>query len=81
VDEAIAISEANGERFYAAELWRIRGEILAAAGRDADARSDYEKALVLIAQKRQDRLGKPIEDLKRRLELALATTDHGGTRK
>jgi hypothetical protein len=63
-------------------LWLARrGEILDAAGRGADARVDYEKALVLIAQKRQDRLGKPIEDLKRRLELALATTDKGGTRK
>ena len=68
-------------------LWLARrGEILAAAGRGADARVEYEKALVLIAQKRQDRLGKPIEDLKRRLELALATTDtgtsdKGGTRK
>jgi hypothetical protein len=63
-------------------LWLARrGEILAAAGRADDARADYEKALVLIAQKRQDRLGKPIEDLKRRLELALVTTDQGGTRK
>jgi predicted Zn-dependent protease len=81
-DRALARMDALAKTGPPNPLWLARrGEILAVAGRDADARSDYEKALVLIAQKRQDRLGKPIEDLKRRLELALATTDHGGTRK
>lgn len=63
-------------------LWIARrGEILDKAGRGAEARVEYEKALALIAQKPAERLGKPIEDLKRRLELALASTDKGGTRK
>jgi predicted Zn-dependent protease len=58
-----------------------RGEILEKAGRSAEARAEYEKALALIAQKPAERLARPIEDLKRRLELALASTDKGGTGK
>ena len=86
-DRALARMDALAKTGPPNPLWLARrGEILDAAGRGADARVEYEKALVLIAQKRQDRLGKPIEDLKRRLELALTTTDkgtsdNGGTRK
>ena len=86
-DRALARMDALAKTGPPNPLWLARrGEILEVAGRGADARADYEKALVLIAQKRQDRLGKPIEDLKHRLELALATTDKattdkGGTRK
>ncbi len=81
-DRALARMDALAKTGPPNPLWLARrGEILDAAGRGADARAEYEKALVLIAQKRQDRLGKPIEDLKRRLELALVTTDKGETRK
>ncbi len=63
-------------------LWIARrGEILDKAGRGAEARAAYEKALALIAEKPADRRGRPIEDLKRRLELTLASTDKGGTGK
>jgi predicted ATPase len=35
VGEALDAVESTGERFYAAELHRLRGELLRAAGRDA----------------------------------------------
>jgi predicted ATPase len=37
VDEALAFAEARGEGWCRAELWRIRGELLAAADPDAAA--------------------------------------------
>ncbi len=58
-----------------------RGEILDKAGRGAEARAEYEKALGLIVQQPAERRSRPLEDLKRRLELALASTDKGGTGK
>lgn len=63
-------------------LWVARrGDVLDKLGRGAEARAEYEKALAMIAQKPAERMGRPMEDLKRRLELALAATDKGGTAK
>jgi tetratricopeptide (TPR) repeat protein len=60
-------------------LWIARrGEILERAGRASDARAEYEKALALIAARPAARRTQPFDDLKRRLETALASTDHRG---
>lgn len=45
VDRALAISEATGERFYAAELLRLKGEILAATGHRAPAETCLREAI------------------------------------
>jgi tetratricopeptide (TPR) repeat protein len=37
LERAIAASDANGERFYAAELHRLRAQALYAAGRASEA--------------------------------------------
>ena len=62
VDEGIDLSEASGERMYAAELWRIKGELLlgkagpgrrAKAGRSVDeAQQCFHRALE-IARKQE----------------------------
>jgi len=48
VDEGLAVAEATGERFYSAELWRLRGELLARAsdpkGADASFRAGIDLA-------------------------------------
>lgn len=64
-------------------LWIARrGEILAQAGRTGDARAEYAKALALLDARPQGRRGKPLDDLRKRLQTALAPTDqstkHGG---
>jgi predicted ATPase len=46
VTEALAFGEASGERFYAAELHRLRGELLLAAGHDpAEVAACFQTAL------------------------------------
>jgi class 3 adenylate cyclase/tetratricopeptide (TPR) repeat protein len=55
LDRAIAISEAHGERFYAAELWRVKGEALAKGGDVAGAQRCLHEA-VEIARRQQARL-------------------------
>ena len=46
VTEALAVVEASGERFYAAELHRLRGELLLAAGHDrAEVGECFQTAL------------------------------------
>jgi tetratricopeptide (TPR) repeat protein len=55
LDRAIAISEAQGERFYAAELRRVKGEALAKSGDVAGAQRCLHEA-VEIARRQQARL-------------------------
>ena len=55
-----------------------RGEILEQAGRSADARAEYAKALALLDARPPGRRGKPLEDLRQRLVTALAKTDRRG---
>ena len=60
-------------------LWIARrGEILEKAGRGAEARAEYAKALRLIDSRPAGRRGKPLDDLKRRLETVLASAEHRG---
>jgi class 3 adenylate cyclase/tetratricopeptide (TPR) repeat protein len=47
---ALAISEATGERFYVAELWRLKGEILARQGRLAEAEDSLRSAIEIARQ-------------------------------
>lgn len=47
VDEAMAEIEFSGERRYQAETWRLRGELLAQAGRSADSEACYDQALAI----------------------------------
>jgi len=58
-----------------------RGEILARAGRDAEARAEYAKAMALIDARDAAHRGRPFDDLKRRLETALAPTTPRGDLK
>ena len=63
-------------------IWMARrGEVLEKAGRPAEARAEYAKALQLIDARSVARRGKPFDDLKRRLETDLASADQrGGTK-
>lgn len=47
VEDAIALAEADGERFYTAELFRLRGELLAhrTAGRKREAEASFRTAI------------------------------------
>jgi transcriptional regulator with AAA-type ATPase domain/tetratricopeptide (TPR) repeat protein len=45
LDLALAHAEEHGERFYEAELYRLRGEIALAAGNGSDASADFARAL------------------------------------
>jgi tetratricopeptide (TPR) repeat protein len=51
----IALSEETGERFYLAEMWRQKGEILAGAGNLAEAEQWLRKAIEL-SREQQARL-------------------------
>lgn len=51
-NKAVAIAERTGERFYLAELWRLKGEILAQAQRIAEAEAALEQAIEIAG--RQD---------------------------
>jgi tetratricopeptide (TPR) repeat protein len=47
VDEALAVVEDRGQRFYEAELHRIRGELLAAVGRHQEGESSLRRAVAV----------------------------------
>ncbi len=55
LERALAISEATGERFYAAELLRLKGEVLASAGRLAAA-EDCLREAIEMARRQEARL-------------------------
>jgi class 3 adenylate cyclase/tetratricopeptide (TPR) repeat protein len=48
--QALATSERTGERFYLAELWRLKGEILAEQGRRSEAEHSLREAIELSRQ-------------------------------
>lgn len=48
--QALAISERTGERFYLAELWRLKGEVLARKGSPAEAEHWLREAIALSRQ-------------------------------
>jgi class 3 adenylate cyclase/tetratricopeptide (TPR) repeat protein len=48
--QALAISERTGERFYLAELWRLKGEVLARKGNSSEADQWFRKAIDLSRQ-------------------------------
>jgi DNA-binding winged helix-turn-helix (wHTH) protein/predicted ATPase len=52
VEEAISLVETTGERFYSAELHRLRGELLARAsiGRRDEAKSEFDRAIKIATQ-------------------------------
>ncbi len=50
VGQALAISERTGERFYLAELWRLKGDILAAQGSRSEAEHSLREAIELSRQ-------------------------------
>ncbi|WP_394828484.1 protein kinase domain-containing protein [Pendulispora albinea] len=51
MDEAMAIVESKGERFFEAELYRLRGEALFAKGADASrAEACFERGLAIARQ-------------------------------
>jgi predicted ATPase len=52
VAEALDTAERSGERFYAAELHRQRGELLLAGGDLADATRSFETALGIARNQR-----------------------------
>ena len=55
ITEALALVERNGERYYEAEIWRIKGELLLKAAADnaqAEAESCYHQALEIARQQR-----------------------------
>lgn len=53
--QALAISETTGERFYAAELLRLKGEVLASTGRVALAETCLREAID-VARRQEARL-------------------------
>ena len=58
-----------------------RGQILAAAGRTAEARAEYARALAIIDRRPATRRSKGFDALKRRLETDLASLSDGGKRQ
>jgi len=53
IAEALALVEGTGERFYEAEIWRIKGELLlkaAASNSQAEAESCYHRAIEIARQ-------------------------------
>jgi adenylate cyclase len=53
--QGLKVSEATGERFYAAELWRLKGDVLVRQQRNADAERCFREAMA-IAREQQARL-------------------------
>lgn len=50
VEEGLAVSTRNGERYYDAELWRLKGELLKIQDKTAEAESCFEKAIKIARQ-------------------------------
>jgi predicted ATPase len=69
VEEAISLVETTGERFYSAELYRLRGELLAQAsiGQRDEAKAEFNKALKIAAEQGAVSLERKARDSLRRL--------------
>jgi tetratricopeptide (TPR) repeat protein len=81
-DAALARIDALSKTANPNPIWVARrGEILDKAGRREEARVEYERALGLIAQRSPERNGKPLADLKQKLETALASVESKGGRQ
>jgi len=50
VDEAIQMAEATSERFFEAELYRLRGKILRSLGKKGEAEAELQRALTIARQ-------------------------------
>jgi tetratricopeptide (TPR) repeat protein len=63
-------------------LWQARrGDILERAGRPAEARTEWARTLALLDARPPARQGTQLDDLRRRMQAALASTDQGGKTK
>src|SRR5262249_4903233 len=51
LDEAIRTAELTNERFFEAELYRVRGEMLLSLGKKAEAEAALRRALTIAQQK------------------------------
>jgi predicted ATPase len=69
VDEAISLVETTGERFYNAELHRLRGELLAqvSIGQCEEAKAEFKKAIKIATQQGAVSLERKARDSLRRL--------------
>jgi predicted ATPase len=54
LDEAIQIAQTTGEKFFEAELYRLRGTVLLTLGKKGEAEAELQRALT-IAQQQQAR--------------------------
>jgi adenylate cyclase len=50
VEEGLAVSSRNGERYYDAELWRLKGELLKMPNETAEAECCFLKAIEIARQ-------------------------------
>lgn len=50
VEEGLDVSNRNGERYYDAELWRLRGELVKMQDKTSEAESCFRKALEISRQ-------------------------------
>jgi DNA-binding winged helix-turn-helix (wHTH) protein/predicted ATPase len=68
VEEAISLVETTGERFYSAELHRLRGELLAQAsiGQRDEAKAEFNRAVKIAAQQGAVSLERKARDSLRR---------------
>jgi predicted ATPase len=68
VEEAISLVETTGERFYSAELYRLRGELLAQAsiGQRDEAKAEFNRAVKIAAQQGAVSLERKARDSLRR---------------
>ncbi len=50
VEEGLAVSKRNGEPFYDADLWRLKGALLKMQNKTAEAESCFQKAIEIARQ-------------------------------
>ena len=67
VEEAISLVETTGERFYSAELYRLRGELLASTDQRDEAKAELDRAVTIAAQQGAVSLERKARDSMRRL--------------
>jgi predicted ATPase len=76
IDESLAWTEETGSRFFNAELYRIRAELLLRAGRMDEAEGDYQKALQIACEQ-----GARMWELRTACDLARLWSRQGRHRK